>query len=83
MLVTAHNNIHFTHSNERINELLRSLQEVTDLEALQALADWDQQTGMPDGANEVRSNQAATLQGLIHERWTSPRLGDYSTSWKM
>jgi len=31
---------------------------------------------MPEGASEVRSYQAATLQGLIHERWTSPRLGE-------
>src|SRR6266705_3457788 len=76
MLVTEQNSIHFTQSNEHIDELVRSLQEVTDLEALQALAEWDQQTGMPDGASGVRSNQAATLQGLIHERWTSPRLGE-------
>ncbi len=76
MLVTEQDSIHFTQSNKHIDELVRSLQEVTDLEALQALADWDQQTGMPDGASEVRSNQAATLQGLIHERWTSPRLGE-------
>jgi carboxypeptidase Taq len=76
VLGTEQNTIHFTRSDQRIDELLRLLQEVTDLEALQALADWDQQTGMPEGASEVRANQAATLQGLIHERWTSPRLGD-------
>lgn len=76
MSVTQQNTIHFTQSDERINELLRSLQEITDLEDLQALAEWDQQTGMPAGASEVRSHQAATLQGLIHERRTSPRLGE-------
>ena len=76
MLGTEQNTIHFTRSDQRIDELFRLLQEATDLEALQALADWDQQTGMPEGASEVRANQAATLQGLIHERWTSPRLGD-------
>lgn len=76
MSAIQQNPIHFTQNDERINDLLRSLQEITDLEALQALAEWDQQTGMPDGASEVRSHQAATLQGLIHERWTSPRLGE-------
>lgn len=76
MSVTPQNTIHFTQSDERINKLLRYLQEITDLEALQALVEWDQQTGMPDGAREVRSHQAATLQGLIHERWTSPHLGE-------
>jgi len=75
VLVTPKNIIHFTHNNDHIEELLHLLQEITDLEALQALADWDQQTAMPEAANEVRSHQAATLQGLIHERWTSPRLG--------
>lgn len=76
MIVTEQQNIYFTRGNERIGKLLRLLQEITDLEALQALADWDQQTGMPEGASEVRSHQAATLQGLIHERWTAPHLGE-------
>ena len=75
MSVTPKNTINFTHNNDHIEDLLHLLQEITDLEALQALADWDQQTAMPEAANEVRSHQAATLQGLIHERWTSPRLG--------
>ncbi|MBO0792661.1 MAG: hypothetical protein J2P36_17175, partial [Ktedonobacteraceae bacterium] len=79
MLVTEQNDINFTQSDQRINELLHALREIADLEALQALTDWDQQTGMPAGAGEVRSYQAATLQGLIHERWTSPRLGKLLT----
>ncbi len=30
---------------------------------------------MPEGGSEVRGAQQATLQGVLHERWTSPRLG--------
>ncbi|HLZ56572.1 MAG TPA: carboxypeptidase M32 [Ktedonosporobacter sp.] len=80
MLVTEQKPINFTQSDQRISDLLDALHEVTDLEAMRALLDWDQQTGMPHGAGEVRSHQAATLQGLIHERWTSPRLGDLLTT---
>jgi carboxypeptidase Taq len=40
-----------------------------------ALADWDQQTAMPRGAGEVRTHQATTLQGILHDRQTDPALG--------
>ncbi|MBV9231762.1 MAG: carboxypeptidase M32, partial [Chloroflexi bacterium] len=76
MLITEQHTINFTQNDERINALLRHLHEVADLDALSSLLNWDQQTALPRGAGEVRSHQAATLQGLIHERWTSPRLGD-------
>jgi len=65
----------FTLSDTRISEALKLIQEVGDLEAIRAMMDWDQQTGMPHGAGAVRGDQVATLQGLIHERWTDSRLG--------
>lgn len=65
----------FTDSNARINELLDDMHEIADLTALGNIADWDQNTAMPSGAAEIRGTQMATLQGLLHERWTSPRLG--------
>ncbi len=79
MTTTAHNTDEaapFTVSNEHISELLRCLYEITDLDLLGALARWDQQTAMPDGAADVRMYQVATLQGLLHERITDPRLGE-------
>ncbi len=66
----------FTVSDERISALLQHLQEITDLDLLGALARWDQQTAMPEGAADVRMYQVATLQGLLHERITTPRLGE-------
>jgi carboxypeptidase Taq len=48
---------------------------ISDLSALAALAEWDQNTALPDGAAEVRGMQIATLQGTIHERWTDQYLG--------
>jgi carboxypeptidase Taq len=65
----------FTRSDARIAELLTLQNELADLGALGALAAWDQNTILPDGAGEVRGMQMATLQGLVHERRTNPRLG--------
>ena len=65
----------FTHSDARIEELLQRMHEVSDIAALVALAEWDQNTALPEGAGEVRGNQLATAQGVLHERWTAPQLG--------
>jgi carboxypeptidase Taq len=65
----------FTSSDARIAELLDCMHEIEDLEALGNLAEWDQNTEMPEGAAEVRGYQMAALQGILHERWTTQRLG--------
>ncbi len=68
--------LNFTRSDARIEELLELTNEIEDLGALTALAEWDQNTALPDGAGEIRGAQLATIQGAIHERWTSRRLGE-------
>jgi carboxypeptidase Taq len=65
----------FTHQDARIAELLTQMHAISDLSALGALAEWDQNTELPEGAGEVRGDQMATLQGVLHERWTAERLG--------
>jgi carboxypeptidase Taq len=65
----------FTDKDARIAELLDYMHEIEDLKALGDLAEWDQNTEMPEGAAEVRGYQMATLQGVMHDRWTAPRLG--------
>ncbi|MGH2516299.1 MAG: carboxypeptidase M32, partial [Ktedonobacterales bacterium] len=64
-----------TASDARIGELLDLLRAIRDLDALGALAAWDQNTALPDGAGEIRGMQLATLQGVLHDRWTDPRMG--------
>jgi carboxypeptidase Taq len=49
--------------------------EMSDLYALQALAEWDQQTQMPSGASGVRAEQMGALEAVLHERGTAPALG--------
>jgi carboxypeptidase Taq len=66
----------FTASDERISAVLAKSREISDLRALLALAAWDQNTALPEGAGEVRGEQLATLQGLIHERWVDQRFGE-------
>lgn len=66
----------FTNSDASINELLDLTHEIADLSALGSIAEWDQNTAMPAEATQVRGFQMATLQGTLHERWTSSRLGD-------
>src|SRR2546425_7636209 len=66
----------FTGSDARINELLDFMHEIADLSALGSIAEWDQNTAMPEGATTVRGFQMATIQGVLHERWTSTRLGN-------
>lgn len=65
----------FTRSDEQISQLLDRMREITDLSALGALAEWDQNTAMPEGAGEIRGDQMATLQGVLHERWSAEGLG--------
>jgi carboxypeptidase Taq len=66
----------FTRSNSRISELLGYLNQIADLQALGALAEWDQNTAMPGGVAGVRGFQLAALQGVLHELWTNPRLSN-------
>ena len=71
----AEQTIAFTTSDQRISELLELMRAIGDLSALGALAGWDQNTALPDGAGEVRGMQLATLQGVLHDHMTNPHIG--------
>ena len=61
-------------------ELLASLRaawrEISDLESTLAILDWDQSTYMPPKGAPQRGRQMAFLGRLLHERRTSPALGE-------
>src|SRR5437879_10916842 len=65
----------FTRDDVHIAALLDRMHEIADLSALGALAAWDQNTALPDGAGQIRGQQLATLQGALHDRWTDQRVG--------
>ena len=60
---------------QKLERLRFLLGQAADLAASQALLDWDQQTYMPVGGAEDRSDQISTLARLLHETVTSPEVG--------
>ena len=58
-----------------LSDLKQRLAEVYDLEKAAAIAGWDQRTMMPPKGAPGRSEVAATLSGIAHERFTSPEVG--------
>jgi carboxypeptidase Taq len=57
-------------------ELLRRMQEIELLNTTAGVLGWDQETGMPPANAEHRGNQLSLLSGLVHDRFTSPEIGD-------
>ncbi|MEZ6241973.1 MAG: carboxypeptidase M32 [Phycisphaerales bacterium] len=57
-------------------ELCTLRHEAATLSSVAALAMWDQETYMPPGAGEARAAQLGLLARLVHERETSPRVGE-------
>jgi carboxypeptidase Taq len=57
-------------------QLIQRVREETLLTTCEALLEWDEETYMPPGGVENRSEQLALLAGLLHERGTDPRLGE-------
>jgi len=57
-------------------ELLGQLRELAVWGSINSTLGWDQEVMMPPAAAGLRGEQAAALSELIHERRTSPRLGE-------
>lgn len=62
-------------AEEKLAELKRRLQEISDLSGAGAVLGWDQATYMPKGGAAARARQGATLSRLAHEKFTDPALG--------
>lgn len=61
---------------EKWQQLLTLVGELADLNQASAVLGWDQQTYMPKGGAQARGQQRATLHRIIHERLTSPEVGE-------
>lgn len=57
--------------------LCEHVRETGYLVSTAALLEWDQQTKMPALASDYRSEQITHLAGIIHERKTDPRIGEW------
>ncbi len=62
--------------NESLAELKRNLAEISDLQSLSALAHWDQATYMPVGGALARGRQISLLDGMAHEKFIAPHIGE-------
>jgi len=56
-------------------ELLSLWAEVDDLENVMSILNWDEQTKMPKGGAEARADHKATVQRILHQKLSSPRIG--------
>jgi carboxypeptidase Taq len=63
-------------ADQAYDELIRRVREEATLASIEALLEWDEETRMPAGAVEGRSEQLALVAGLLHERGTDPRIGE-------
>ena len=55
---------------------MRRVREETLLGSCASVLEWDEETYMPRGGAQHRSEQMALLAGLLHERTTDPRVGE-------
>jgi len=63
------------HTNGKLQDLKDILAEVSDLSHAALLLEWDQETYMPPGGVQSRSEQLSTLLRLSHVRFTSGEVG--------
>ena len=63
-------------TNELYANLTDELKKTALLGSCSSVLSWDEQTYLPPGGAEHRANQLGLLAGLVHERATSPRLGE-------
>ncbi len=57
-------------------ELTRLLRETAVMSSCSNVLGWDEQTFMPEGGAQFRSEQLGLLAGMTHERATSSRVGE-------
>ena len=61
--------------NAPLDRLKTKLAAIEDLKAAADVLSWDQETFMPDGGAEARTQQLATLEAIAHERFVSDGIG--------
>ena len=57
--------------------LIAELQEIGMLSSVASVLGWDERTQLPAKGTEHRARQSTLLAKMIHERFTSPRIGDW------
>lgn len=63
-------------SQKVYEELVGRLKEIFLLSSCSAVLGWDERTYMPRGGAKARSEQLSLLSGMIHEKFTHPKIGE-------
>jgi carboxypeptidase Taq len=63
--------------SQTYESLITELREIALLGSVCSVLGWDEQTHMPAAGAGLRANQASLLARMVHERFTSPRIGDW------
>jgi carboxypeptidase Taq len=61
---------------EKLEQLKNLLAEISDLDHIGALLNWDMQTYMPPGGAEERAEQTSTISRLRHIKFTRDEIGE-------
>ena len=61
----------------QFNDLMAFERQTTALSEVMGRLGWDQETMMPKGAADQRADEMAALEGVLHERRTDQRRGDW------
>jgi carboxypeptidase Taq len=59
------------------DQLCAHSRETALLRSIDGLLGWDQQTKMPPAGGDYRAEQITHLSGLIHQKQTDPRIGQW------
>ncbi len=57
-------------------ELVAESRQIALLGSIGSVLGWDERTGMPPGAAPFRAEQSSLIAATLHERATSPRIGE-------
>jgi carboxypeptidase Taq len=64
-------------NNTAYSDLMAYQRQTEALAMVAGRLEWDQETMMPAGASEQRSEECAALEGILHARRTDPRVGEW------
>ncbi len=61
---------------ETYTQLTKQIREIALLSSAGSILGWDERTYMPRGGAALRADQISLLSGMIHEQFTSPKMGE-------
>src|SRR5690349_8356890 len=64
-------------AEEKYQQLCQHVRTTSLLTSIDSLLGWDERTQLPPAAGAYRAEQMTYLAGLLHDRQTDPKLGEW------